>query len=142
MEATKLDIHSELEDLGFMGKQLKDLGAIIKSQDDLEELESFILDNEYLSNMSIVSEFREKTIKENMMDKPTFIMEYTYSADMRGKRQALEGLLKIDVDDIWIYELDDKVDKGNATLGNFYEAFLLEPTLHIRRLILESTLNF
>jgi hypothetical protein len=129
-----------LVDMGFTGKVLDDMGAIVKDRRDLEELEAFIVNNEdtLTTNLSILNSFRRMKIEQDEISLSDFVTNYELSVCVTEKQKCLETLLKGNIDIRWVEDLDKKIHKGDTTLADFYRAFTEQPNLHIRKLAIEA----
>jgi hypothetical protein len=133
---------SELEDIGFIGKPLKDLQVFVKTKEDIEELESFIVNNEkdHTTNSSMAIAFREMKIKTSPISESEFISSYNRCKDENEKRECLQKLTKSFVDNRWVTYLDENISNGQTTLFHFYKAFEEYSAYQIKTIILESVL--
>jgi hypothetical protein len=117
------------------------MSVLVQSEDDLADFELFILNNDgrYRTNLSILNAYKKYKLSHSKMSQLDFVEVYQTS-NIEGKQKCLEKLLNGYIDKRWVLDLERKLDTGDTTLANFYSAWEENPSIHIRKLILESIL--
>jgi hypothetical protein len=129
----------ELEGLGFRGKVLQDLRVLITTKEEIEELESYIINEDsHTSTLSIYNGYRRLRMALSPVTKVEFISWYQTSSPIEEKVLCLQNLLKCYIDERWVEQLDMKLHRGAFTLSYFYTAFNDNKSLHIKKLIVEA----
>lgn len=142
METIATTLRDELEDLGFKGRTLEDMEALVSTEGSLEELETFIANNEdrHSTILSIANGYKQYRTKQEPIGEALFIERYESCITTEDKQKCLGNLLKGYIDIRWVNDLDKRLHKEDVTLSYFHQAYVREPSLHIRKMIIEAVM--